>query len=184
MRIWVGKGVEMTAEEFCTKHVRAISWGCRVLGTGLVGYAVWLCIKGVIFLTRHDFDIWHDFWHVWLIMLAAILFDFAGNVMFILGGAVVKVVRGEDMIKPGISPGLKKQQRDLLKTRKKITDLYVKAWDLENALKGVCDHSSSKEYRWEHDNGYGRQTMISGRICVYCRAIDPWGRGDFHKEGD
>lgn len=91
----------MTAEEFCTKHVRAISWGCRIVGTGLVGYAIWLCIKGVIFLTREGLPGWHqrhdfDFWHVWLIMLVAILVDFMGNMMFALGKAVVEVVRDRE----------------------------------------------------------------------------------------
>lgn len=50
---------------------------------------------------------------------------------------------------------------------------------LREGLKGRCDHPKTEVYRWEHDNGYGRQTMINGRRCWYCLYVDLWNRGSF-----
>lgn len=40
----------------------------------------------------------------------------------------------------------------------------------------VCEHPES--YRvdctWEHDNGYGRQTMVTGSRCNLCGAKQSW----------
>jgi hypothetical protein len=47
----------------------------------------------------------------------------------------------------------------------------------------VCEHPSDMvvDYTWEHDDGYGRQTMITGKQCVVCFAKDHWNRGMFSK---
>lgn len=39
-----------------------------------------------------------------------------------------------------------------------------------------CKHPSSAvyEFDWEHDNGYGRQTMMKGERCLICRAEKRW----------
>lgn len=42
-----------------------------------------------------------------------------------------------------------------------------------------CDHTGAESYKWEHDNGYGRQTKIEGKRCVYCGFVDHWNRGNF-----
>ncbi len=38
-------------------------------------------------------------------------------------------------------------------------------------IKDECWHPPDmrKEYKWEHDNGYGKQTMITGHICRICK---------------
>ena len=30
------------------------------------------------------------------------------------------------------------------------------------------------DWQWEHDNGYGRQTMIDGKRCGICGATKNW----------
>lgn len=50
---------------------------------------------------------------------------------------------------------------------------------LRKHLQGNCDHSETEDYKWEHDNGYGRQTMITGKRCVFCLWVDLWSRGHF-----
>jgi hypothetical protein len=54
--------------------------------------------------------------------------------------------------------------------------------EIENILaqlRLICDHSKDEPYFWEHDNGYGKQTKITGRRCSYCGFIDFWSRGRF-----
>lgn len=50
----------------------------------------------------------------------------------------------------------------------------LRAYEAE--LVPICDHPSEyvREYRWEHDNGYGRQTIINGKRCSICSAIKHW----------
>ena len=57
--------------------------------------------------------------------------------------------------------------------------LSVKIAGLRNKLREICDHSDTEPYEWEHDNGYGRQTMIIGKRCVHCWFVDLWNRGNF-----
>ena len=42
-----------------------------------------------------------------------------------------------------------------------------------------CDHSKVADYPWEHDSGYGKQTIITGKRCLHCLFVDLWGRGHF-----
>lgn len=47
-------------------------------------------------------------------------------------------------------------------------------------LKAIgCDHPKTEDYIWEHDNGYGRQSMTKGKRCTYCWFVDFWNRGNF-----
>lgn len=40
---------------------------------------------------------------------------------------------------------------------------------------GPCDHPFVEDYQWEHDNGYGRQSMVTGKRCKLCHATNNWG---------
>lgn len=46
----------------------------------------------------------------------------------------------------------------------------------EAITKAGCPHpiEAVQEYRWEHDNGYGRQTWNVGLECRLCRGKNPW----------
>lgn len=43
----------------------------------------------------------------------------------------------------------------------------------------ACTHSDVSDFPWESDNGYGRQSRMTGRRCDLCGAVDRWGRGKF-----
>jgi len=47
------------------------------------------------------------------------------------------------------------------------------------ALGDTCTHPAKyvKPHVWEHDNGYGRQTMHTGAWCSLCLAYDLWKNG-------
>ena len=57
--------------------------------------------------------------------------------------------------------------------------------DLRAALGKKCTHSQTFDFYWEHDNGYGRQTMIKGVECRLCHAqkrwkdMSDWERNDY-----
>jgi hypothetical protein len=70
----------------------------------------------------------------------------------------------------------------LAKKRESFSKISKKHYaETEALLKEIieigCDHSNTTDYRWEHDNGYGRQSNIVGKKCIYCGWIDSWGRG-------
>lgn len=57
---------------------------------------------------------------------------------------------------------------------------------LRKQLGKDCRHpvEHRHDFQWEHDNGYGRQTMITGVYCRLCKAEQHWkGHGLWHKEG-
>lgn len=74
-------------------------------------------------------------------------------------------------------------QKALVRNRDKQRKLYAESCVLQAQLKGICDHSESEPYQWEHDNGYGRQSYVNGRRCAFCGAVDRWDRGQFN-QGD
>lgn len=74
---------------------------------------------------------------------------------------------------------VKQTQQKLLRTREKIKQLYELSSALVQKLQGTCDHSLVAPWDWEHDNGYGRQSMIKGQRCLYCGWVDWWNRGTF-----
>lgn len=55
-----------------------------------------------------------------------------------------------------------------------------RVWLARKALGNKCQHPPEHvvESPWEHDNGYGRQSMIVGLRCVLCKA-----RKDFQAQG-
>ena len=71
-------------------------------------------------------------------------------------------------------PPFTSDQKLLLKKRKKAHDLYNEIRKIEERIHNNCAHQLTEEYRWEHDNGYGRQTYISGVRCTLCGSIDHW----------
>lgn len=38
----------------------------------------------------------------------------------------------------------------------------------------TCTHSHTDDYEWEHDNGYGRQSRVTGERCVVCMMHRAW----------
>ena len=47
---------------------------------------------------------------------------------------------------------------------------------------GTCQHPADRRtsYRWEHDNGYGRQSWHTGHMCQLCEAKDPYMSGSWY----
>jgi len=74
---------------------------------------------------------------------------------------------------------VKEIQNALDEKRAQISSLYSDLHDLTSQLRGRCDHSKTEPYRWEWDSGYGQQTSIVGKRCVYCLFVDLWSRGRF-----
>lgn len=72
-----------------------------------------------------------------------------------------------------------KVEAELLKVMKqsdKSRERYrSKIFELRSKLKAVgCSHSLVEDFQWEHDDGYGRQKMITGDRCVLCKAEKHW----------
>lgn len=59
-------------------------------------------------------------------------------------------------------------QRKLINKRKLLLRHYYEERSLVEQLQGNCDHSQTEEFKWEHDNGYGRQSMNTGHRCIFC----------------
>ena len=70
-------------------------------------------------------------------------------------------------------------QLDLIEKQKQFVLLSSQINDLRNRLLEICDHADTEEYKWEHDNGYGVQRMLTGKRCIYCLKVDYWNRGVF-----
>jgi hypothetical protein len=88
-------------EEFCTKHVKAIRWGSKIVGTGLLSWAIFLCVTALIYLTKvaiHNQIANYNFWYVLRLGLLAVLVGSAGDLVFIMGAAVVKTVKDRQQI--------------------------------------------------------------------------------------
>lgn len=72
---------------------------------------------------------------------------------------------------------MKKAETDLLKALEARKRAY-KRWDekiekLRAAIKD-CTHPVTDEFKWEHDNGYGRQKMLPGLRCKLCLKENRW----------
>lgn len=67
---------------------------------------------------------------------------------------------------------LSEKQKALLELRREIRILSRAESNLVADLQLECNHPDAhvEEYRWESDNGYGRQTQMTGRFCTLCRA--------------
>lgn len=64
-----------------------------------------------------------------------------------------------------------------------LTELSRKVEKMRRKLAERCEHPSEfvKDYSWEHDNGYGRQTKMTGKWCHLCYGKDLWNSGTFSK---
>ena len=45
---------------------------------------------------------------------------------------------------------------------------------LRVAVGDKCSHLIQEDFRWEHDDGYGRQSMHTGKHCVICDKKNRW----------
>ena len=85
---------------------------------------------------------------------------------------------------------VRQTQRRLEEITKKKWETYAKYNKAEAALLDVllaegCDHYKTKEYTWEHDNGYGRQSKVVGIRCVHCGAEKSWNsQGYWTRNGE
>lgn len=70
-------------------------------------------------------------------------------------------------------------QRKLTHARARAQKAMAEADILVQALQGICDHSQTADYTWEHDNGFGRQNPHIGSRCRFCGWVDLWKRGKF-----
>ena len=59
-----------------------------------------------------------------------------------------------------------------------LGDLKLATNQLRAARKTLkmCTHPAYyiEDYIWEHDNGYGRQTKITGKCCTLCLKLQRW----------
>jgi hypothetical protein len=74
---------------------------------------------------------------------------------------------------------MKETQELLQKKTAELIELQTEIYNLRRKLRDNCDHSETQSYVWEHDNGYGKQTNITGKRCVFCWFVDLWNRGNF-----
>lgn len=69
---------------------------------------------------------------------------------------------------------------ELLKARDRAQDRLDKRYDgliaaaKKKLDKDECSHSLTQEYKWEWDNGYGSQKMLSGLLCLVCGKKNSW----------
>lgn len=75
---------------------------------------------------------------------------------------------------------LEEAQKKYLELRKLVSELQR---EQNKRLEGIrlelaknCSHpvEAVEPYRWEHDNGYGRQKMLDGLRCTICHFINHW----------
>lgn len=74
-----------------------------------------------------------------------------------------------------------KLQRRFKKNATLMGKVMTEHYALIEQLQGICDHSEVEDYKWEHDNGYGRQSDHVGKRCRFCGWIDRWNDGKFYK---
>lgn len=76
-------------------------------------------------------------------------------------------------------------QEKLLQIREELRQTERLADEIKAAIiTEGCLHPDPEPYQWEHDDGYGRQTMITGRRCRFCGAKKPWrDMGSWYRDG-
>lgn len=59
----------------------------------------------------------------------------------------------------------------------------AKVEEQRKMLAADCQHPTEfvQDYEWEHDNGYGQQTMHTGLSCTICRKVNRWKQGLWHR---
>ncbi len=65
-----------------------------------------------------------------------------------------------------------KLQKQLDKRRAEINLAQDAIKTITKAMQGLCEHPRTEEWRWEHDNGYGKQSWNSGKRCIDCRMLN------------
>jgi hypothetical protein len=55
-----------------------------------------------------------------------------------------------------------------------ISAIRQKIQDIRDAISPFCKHKYTRNYRWEHDNGYGRQKWMTGLECLLCGKRNSW----------
>lgn len=74
------------------------------------------------------------------------------------------------------------KQRELLDIRRELRVLNRYANALVEEIALTCTHPTPEPWEWEHDNGYGRQSMVQGEQCSWCRKRRRWkGHGEWSK---
>lgn len=76
---------------------------------------------------------------------------------------------GFPTLEADLSKAIKDSEQSSKDHAKTIADLRAK-------LGKSCTHpmESQFDFQWEHDNGYGRQTMVTGVYCKLCLAEKHW----------
>lgn len=78
------------------------------------------------------------------------------------------------------APLITDQERNLLSS---INDMQREMGKLTQTINerrrmlvasGVCTHSQTTTYEWEHDNGYGDQNKVIGLRCIACLLVRRW----------
>lgn len=74
----------------------------------------------------------------------------------------------------------KKKSKLYAEMSKKLERSKKKVKELESKFKksGRCSHPEITKFKWEHDNGYGVQTMLDGLQCKICNKINHWPHPD------
>jgi len=78
---------------------------------------------------------------------------------------------------------LTRSEKQIAAKTEKIRKLYQEINDIKGKM-GKCTHAFYHPYSWEHDNGYGRQSMHKGRRCSTCGAVDLWNDGGWVTQED
>lgn len=86
-------------------------------------------------------------------------------------------------------PSRKSVLNHLAETRLQLKALRAQEDRLCRELAKDCQHEEVREYQWEHDDGYGRQSQNEGLQCTICGAINyylvpnRWSVGRYHLRG-
>lgn len=73
-----------------------------------------------------------------------------------------------------MSDTLKLLRKALDRARDKERTWSAKAEAIMQEISAICDHARTREFKWEHDNGYGQQTTMHGLVCLDCSAHNYW----------
>jgi len=65
---------------------------------------------------------------------------------------------------------LKSLERLEVGARARLKALEEEIKETRKALRPVCVHPPGhrEEFTWEHDDGYGRQSQVTGEVCKLC----------------
>ena len=80
----------------------------------------------------------------------------------------------------------KSQINKLARLEKESDAKRIELAEYKAKLSINCSHPSDRQtvYKWEHDNGYGRQSWQEGIQCGICRKIDLWNSGSWNNRSE